>query len=44
MDDDAAHYIEKRISANQSAPEHIRHQLKAEVIEAAVTLLKNAGK
>ncbi len=44
MEDNAADYIEKRINANQTALEHIRLQLKAEVIEAAVTLLRKAAR
>ncbi|MBL4680001.1 MAG: SIS domain-containing protein [Pseudomonadales bacterium] len=40
--DDAALYIEKRISANQSALEYIRGRLEPQVIETAVKLLQKS--
>ncbi|MFT7686941.1 MAG: RpiR family carbohydrate utilization transcriptional regulator [Candidatus Azotimanducaceae bacterium] len=40
--DDAALYIEKRISANQSALEYIRGKLEPDVIDSAVRLLEQS--
>jgi RpiR family transcriptional regulator, carbohydrate utilization regulator len=42
--DDAAGYIEKRISANQAALEYLRSKLRAEVIDQAVQVLGQSKK